>query len=295
MQRLTTLTVGLAAAALTAVSFAPGASAARGADFETSASSQAPASARAFGITSDGELVAFRLANPQSVNSYGALTGWAEGDTESIGADVRPSNGRLYVVGDGGGVYTVALRTGALTQVGQISVPLDGQRFGVDFNPAADALRIVSDAGQNLRLAFTDSGVTTNVDTPLTSPPTAGTTSGVTAAAYTNNDNSTVTGTTLLDINTATNGVVVQAPANAGTLSSVGSLRKGVGPDASFDIYSAVDGEGVTSDNAGYAILMQNGNRILHQVNLTTGEATRVGRFPTDVADLAIRLAPGTR
>ena len=33
---------------------------------------------------------------------------------------------------------------------------LEGENFGVDFNPAANALRIVSDTGQNLRQPFAD-------------------------------------------------------------------------------------------------------------------------------------------
>ena len=40
--------------------------------------------------------------------------------------------------------------TATATFVNALSVPLMGTSFGVDFNPAADRLRIVSDLGQNL-------------------------------------------------------------------------------------------------------------------------------------------------
>jgi hypothetical protein len=61
-------------------------------------------------------------------------------------------------------VYTIAPATGqamlafALVAPGRTAatqpvtpIVLSGTEFGVDFNPAADALRIVSDTGQDLR------------------------------------------------------------------------------------------------------------------------------------------------
>ena len=42
----------------------------------------------------------------------------------------------------------------------QLTIPLDGTVFGVDFNPAADRLRIISDTGQNLRHNVNAGGVT---------------------------------------------------------------------------------------------------------------------------------------
>ena len=53
-----------------------------------------------------------------------------------------------------------------------LTVPLSGSFFGVDFNPAADRLRIVSDTGQNL--AHNVNGATTlNAMLTYTAPPTA--------------------------------------------------------------------------------------------------------------------------
>ena len=80
--------------------------------------------------------------------------------------------GRLYLI-DG------AVRT-APASVGSTPLVLAGTRFGVDFNPTVDRLRIVSDAGENLRVN-PDTGALVLADGALT----AG--FSVTAAAYTNN------------------------------------------------------------------------------------------------------------
>lgn|GEM_PF-3561539 len=92
-----------------------------------------------------------------------------------------------------------------------MTIPLNGTHFGVDLNPAANALRVISDTGQNLRQPFATSPlVTTVADTPLTNPATppapAPGALGVTGAAYTNNDLDTTTGTTLFDIIRQTGG-----------------------------------------------------------------------------------------
>lgn len=76
---------------------------------------------------------------------------------------------------------------------------------------------MVSNTGQNLCQPFATPGAATVADGRLRTPPTAGTTTGVTGAAYTNNDLDPVRATTLYDLATATNQVVIQSPANAGT------------------------------------------------------------------------------
>ena len=116
----------------------------------------------------------------------GAITGLA-GDVRLVGIDRRVQNGRLYGVGNAGGLYLMSGSTAS--KVGQLSVPLVGTSFGVDFNPAANALRIVSNQAQNLRQPF---GTGNNpvgdtvTDTPLTQ---GGVPAGnIAGAAYTNND-----------------------------------------------------------------------------------------------------------
>jgi hypothetical protein len=241
------------------------------------------------GLTSaDGEqrLVCFSERLPALGRTIGVVTGLAD-DARLVGIDYRPANGVLYGLGDAGGVYTLDTATAEATLRSRLNVALDGKHFGVDFNPAVDRLRIVSDAGQNLRADVTTGATTRDAD--LNTPPAAGPTEGVTAAAYTNNDLSAVTATTLFDINIATDQVVIQAPPNNGSLNPAGSLRVDAGSDAGFDIYSRLQG-GVTADVTAFAALTVDGRQRFYRVNLLTGEATLRGTFRVSqpVVDIAI-------
>ncbi len=246
----------------------------------------------ATGLTVTGRLVSFDLTSPQHPRVIGKITGLA-GDTRIVGIDYRVQDGRLYGVGNRGGVYTIS-RTAKAAKVSQLTVPLDGRTFGVDFNPAADRLRVVSDTGQNLRHDVNAGGVTI-VDTTLTYPATAtapATTGlGVTGSAYTNNDLDASTSTTLFDLDTALDQVVLQAPANAGLLSATGKLGVDAGSDAGFDIFSRQGGD-TTTGNKGWATLQVNGKRHLYSVSLLTGSVDHAGRFPdwAKVTDLAVKL-----
>jgi len=172
--------------------------------------------------------------------------------------------------------------------VSQLTVPLEGTAFGVDFNPAADALRVVSDTGQNLRHPF--AGATagqTQVDSPLTNGTTPGT--GVSAAAYTNNDLDPATATTLFDIDTVLDQVVLQSPANARTLAATGVLGVDADLDAGFDIYSTLR-KGRTVDVTGFATLATGRSSSLYSLSLLTGQARTLGSFASPVTDIAVQL-----
>src|SRR5262249_53930630 len=70
-----------------------------------------------------------------------------------LGIDIRPADGKLYGITSTNDVYRIDPGTGAATQVSSLTVPFDGDiRSGVDFNPQADRLRLVSRDGQNLRV-----------------------------------------------------------------------------------------------------------------------------------------------
>ena len=98
-------------------------------------------------------LIEFSSENPSVTTGTVALTGLPAGET-LIGIDSRPRTGALYGVTNTGKVFVVDPDTGVATAPGnnQIVLPLAGTRYGFDFNPAADRLRIVSDAEQNLRI-----------------------------------------------------------------------------------------------------------------------------------------------
>ncbi|MBB5853070.1 DUF4394 domain-containing protein [Amycolatopsis umgeniensis] len=259
-----------------------------------SANSAQAAGPEAFAISSDGKLMAyFNTATPQVLNWVRLVQGLTCGETYLIGIDFRVQDGLLYGVGNKGCIYTISTPPKTpdvvVTKVSQLTIPLYGKDFGVDFNPAADRLRVISDNGQNLRHNI---GGTTVEDTALTTPPAPGRTHGVTAAAYTNNDLNPDTATTLFDIGTATDQVLIQAPANNGLLSPTGALGVDAGPIAGFDIFSDLT-NGKTTSVSAFAVLNPAAGpppSTLYTVNLLTGAATKVGDFPLPIGDIAVAL-----
>jgi hypothetical protein len=231
----------------------------------------------AFGISPDGTLMAsFWTDTPQVLNWFQAIQGLV-GDTTIVGIDFRVQDGKLYGVGNKGGIYTFGAGSSVGwvgTKVSQLSVPLHGNSFGVDFNPAADRLRVTSDTDQNLRHNLANHA--TVADTML-SP--AG--QMLTGSAYTNNDLNPATATTLFGITTGTDQVVIQSPANNGNLAPTGSLGIDVGPSTGFDIFADLVG-GKTVSNTAFASLAPSSNSpsTFYMVDLLTGTLTQVGNFP---------------
>ncbi|USQ86231.1 DUF4394 domain-containing protein [Streptomyces phaeoluteigriseus] len=258
------------------------------------ATSQAPAAAQhrnlsAVGLTSDQRLVEFAVDRPGNAWPLGKVSGLAV-DTKLVGIDFRVQNGKLYGVGDKGGIYTLNTRAQA-QKVSQLTVVLSGTAFGVDFNPAANRLRVISNTGQNLRHNIDDPAAprTTTVDGTLTNPTTPPSTAmGVTGAAYTNNDLNPATATTLFDLDTMADRVSLQSPANAGTLAPTGNLGVDAALNAGFDIHYSP----ATGINHGYAVLNTSGTYRLYEVDILTGKATNRGAFPKkyQVTDLALPI-----
>ncbi len=261
---------------------------------------------RAFGLTTDGFLVRFTTAAPGNTKDVGFITG-LQGDSYLIGIDFRVQDGFLYGVGNLGGLYTINTKTAQATLRDTLDIAPDGNTFGVDFNPAANALRIVSDTGQNLRHPFTDPvnpGPTVGDTALMYGPPVSLPATGISAAAYTNNDDPTATGpdaattgTTLFDIDTATvppatdpqDVVVIQSPANNGLVVATGSLRVDAGMEAGFDIFTRRRNGGAVA-NRGFASLFVDGGYHLFQINLLTGRALRIGAFGDPVVDITFPI-----
>jgi hypothetical protein len=207
------------------------------------------------GLTSDQHLICFKSNNPRNTRTIGPVKGLV-GDTAMVGIDFRAANGVLYGVGDAGGIYTISVRTARATKVSQLSVALDGTSFGVDFNPAADRLRIISDTGQNLRHDVTTPAGPTLVDGTLSYPPVAPPALGVTGAAYTNNDQNLDTVTTLFDLDSMMDQVATQSPANSGQLAPTGKLGVDATAEVSVEIYTDVRGNSAVA-NYGFATLRE--------------------------------------
>jgi Domain of unknown function (DUF4394) len=252
------------------------------------------------GLTTDGRLVRFDADTPGRTRGIGRVKGLA-GDQSLVGIDYRVQDGKLYGVGDAGGIYTISTADATAAKVSQLTVALAGTSFGVDFNPAANRLRVVSDSGQNLRHNLDDTAATTPplagatvADATLTVPPATTPAMGIAAAAYTNNDLDPDTATTLLDLDTMADQVALQSPANAGLLAATGRLLVDAGPVAGFDIYSRTSG-GATQGNQGFATVSVLGRYGLYKVNLLTGATSRIGSFrpAAQVTDIAIPLGQG--
>ena len=244
------------------------------------------------GLLDGTSLVSFTTTDT-AVKDQRPIAGLA-GDTKIVGIDHRVKTGDLLGVGDQGGLYTIATG-GAATSIGKLTVPLEGAVFGVDVNPAADALRIVSDTGQNLRqpLAMTPLAATA-ADTKLTNPATAPATGtvpavGVTAAGYTNDDNAMASGTALFVIDTTADRVSLQSPANAGTLAPVGGLGGDAAPTVGFDVHSALAGDRAGALTA-WASIDIGGTRSLHRIDLLTARVEKLGGLPGGVTDIALPL-----
>lgn len=247
----------------------------------------------AVGLVDGTTLVGFDTGDAGATYEIGDVD--LDRDAYLVGIDYRVQDGGLYGVGNLGGLYLIDDDDADAEKIGELTTPLVGVDFAVDFNPAANALRILSDTGQNLRQPFAATPLAaTAVDGPLTNPavaPATGTVPalGVTGAAYTNNDLDAVTATTLFDLDTVLDRVALQSPANAGTLAPTGSLPADIGPDAGFDIHSSLT-DGVTDGNAAFAAVEVDGERRLWSVDLLTGGAYDLGAFGDDVTDLAIQL-----
>ena len=241
-----------------------------------------------FAITASNRLLSFNRDAPATVRTTVPLVG-LQGGENLVGIDFRPTDGMLYAVGSSGRIYTINTGTGVATVKSTLAADatdttapftaLNGSDYGVDFNPVADRLRVVSNTGQNLRINV-DSGATTTDGAINGGAPNA----AVTASAYTNSFAGTGT-TTLFALDTANDTLFLQNPPNNGTL----SLPVSLGVDA-----GAVNGLDIDArTNLGYAVLTVGGARNLYTINLgaSSGAATAVGAvgITEDIRGIAVR------
>jgi hypothetical protein len=241
---------------------------------------------RIFGYTAAGKLIRFEDDKPLFAWTVGTVSGLA-GDTALVGIDYRPADGKLYGLGNAGGVYTINTFNAVATFKSQLDVALSGTSFGVDFNPTVDRLRVVSDNGQNLRVNVDTGATTTDTALNYTGPAAL----GIAGAAYTNNDADPNTATTLYDIDTMLDQAAIQAPPNSGTLNPTGKLLVDTTQDVGFDIYSRMDNGNIV-ETLGFAALRVGTRSRLYRIDLFTGKARLRGSFASHhhVVGLAIPL-----
>jgi hypothetical protein len=245
-------------------------------------------------VTTGNQLVRFNAGQPQKLLASRALTGLLPGDT-LLGIDYRVAKGQLYGLGASGQLYRIDTRTAVASAIGTPNaLPTEGAtEWGFDFNPTVDRIRVVNDAGFNLRL-HPDTGaiVDGNPNEPGvqldgrlaydSADVNAGKAPGVVAAGYTyNKDNDKITTNYALDGRLGVlvhqgskEGVQPVVSPNTGRLYTVGSL--GIGPfqRATLDISDL--------SNTAYSAVTSSGKSAWYRVDLATGQATRIGTVAGD-------------
>ncbi|MDB5890590.1 MAG: polymerase [Polaromonas sp.] len=229
-----------------------------------------PAAASITGLTTANRLVGIDPRAPTTLTRNVAITGLTAGDI-ILGMDFRPADGQLWALSNTGRLYTLDAATGAAilrstlaADPADLTAPftgLDGSTaLSVDFNPAADRLRVLSPAGQSLRINVATGATTTDGNVNRVPGPAS-----VIAAAYTNSFAGT-TATTLYDLDANSDVLAVQNPPNDGTLVNVGALGVDITGLAALDIAGGENGLALAALRPGAA-----GPFELRSVTLATG------------------------
>jgi hypothetical protein len=233
------------------------------------ASSLTPVAANAASIIGliDGKTLVMIDPASKKVTSMVPL----KGTPGLLGIDVRPADGMLYGVSRDGNIVTIDPKGGQVTMKSKLSETLkDGVVASIDFNPAADRLRVMGSDGTSHRVNVDDGKVTVDGSHKFKDgDANAGKAPKVIAGAYSNSFKGT-TATVLYNIDAATGTLVTQAPPNDGVLNTIGSLGMTVNGAIAFNIVSS-------SADKNDAWLVSGGN--LYAVDLKTGKATMAGKL----------------
>lgn len=247
-------------------------------------------------LTQKMELLTVNAGQPGKVLQRTAVTGLPAGET-LVGMDYRIAKGVLFALSNAGRLYTLDVLTGALKPVGSgAGAALQGNTFGVDFNPVADRVRVVSNTGQNLRL-HPDTGAVAATDPALAYAPgdaQAGQQPELVAAGYTYNkkDDKLTTNYAIdrragmLVTQGTVEGVQPVVSPNTGQLRTVGPLGTGPLLDAALDI-ADVTGAAFTAVRS----TSQPATK-LYTIDLSTGKATPVGTVADGGPILGLAVEP---
>lgn len=235
----------------------------------------------AYALTDDGKLLRFLPTNPSTADSSKAvaISGLASGE-KVLGIDFRPADNKLYGITSSSRIITINKTTGAATVGGSLNLSLpvgdvaSPVTYSVDFNPAADKLRVMNSNGLNLRIdvdkytTTIDGMLSKTYDMPLMGQaplPAAPANIKIIAAAYTNSFTPKPTSTMLYDLDVANQSLALQN-ANAGTFTYQGQTTPAF-TNASMDIIGGSNGLPLIG-------LRDTGATSLFSINLATGAAT---------------------
>ena len=220
-------------------------------------------------LTSEGMISSINRDKPDTVVSNTKVV-MLQSEDQLVGIDYRPKGDKLYAVGLLGNLYTLDPNTGVATFLRKLTADAtdtsdgnapfskilgDANLITVNFNPAADRLRVITNTGQNLRINVdTGATITDGAINPTTNQPV------IVAAAYTNAFAGTAN-TRLYSIDQTSNRIYLQN-ANAGTLGTSALLGEGISAQGAggFDIDPI--------NNIGYAALKVAGSYKFYHLNL---------------------------
>jgi hypothetical protein len=240
-----------------------------------------------YAVTTNQRLLFFQRSTG-AIRSAMQLTGMGA-DDGIIGMDYRPQNGVLFILSRDGTLYSLNPERGALVVMtslmpdpGDTSEPfsgLEGEVFGINFNPVADRLRIVSDSGQNLRVNVDTGATVTDARLNPGSP-------SIAAASYTNSFVNACR-TQLLVIDNETNTLFLQDPPNDGSLVEIGRVN---GPAAS----GAPVGFEIVSGSGALTFWPDRNGAALYDIDIRSGalSAARVLRLESGEQLVAVSVPP---
>jgi hypothetical protein len=265
-------------------------------------------------LSTDGQIAVVHEDAPAQGNTAYVL-GVLAGDV-LVGIDVRPQNHRLYALGYNAAIRSVRLyhvdyatdtpravavgAAGGFTAAdGSTALPITASKFGIDFDPRSDRLRVVTDTGQNFRID-PNSGAPVDGDPAIAGvqmdAPLNGNAARADATAYSNTIiNATATTQVLLD--STTNTLRFESPRNSAMLISGppitlgGSLVDFTAEGAGLDIPPGVEAtsDGVVPTGFAYASLTTSAGSALYRIELSSGVATQLGAFGgAPVRDVAV-------
>jgi len=222
-----------------------------------------------FGTTQQGFLISFDSANPTEINTALPVQGLMSNE-HIVGMDFRAIDSNLYAYSNFGRTYTINQSTAQATFRGQV-MPFDGSNFGYDWNPVADAFRVLSESDYNARITIDGNTVVSEGALTYTMGDAGfGLNPNVTGSSYTNSLIGAST-TQLFAVDAGTNSLARLDNPSSGLLTTVGALGIDINARGGFDI------SGVTGIAYLGAMLEGESSTRLYTVNLTTGATTQIG------------------
>lgn len=269
-------------------------------------SSSAQASETAAALAADGALVTFPVGSPGTATENTVTFPGTATDTDLIGLDYRPRGGGLYAVATGGTFYVMspnAMMAGNFTatpiNTTPMVAPFTGPEIGFDFNPAPDAIRLVTAGGGDFRFSPNNGNVilSDGAIAYAAGDPNAGDPASVVGAGYTNSrDGTAAMNTTLFEIEADQDNLVTQGSPNAtpispntGQLFTVGALGVDATLNAGLDIAQASGTAYAAIEAAGSP-----GASSLYTVDTATGQATLVGPIGGGDEIESVAVAPAS-